>query len=84
VKFTSRLGAAAREGFSFRTLPRSAGETLEPASADRTRAEFKDAVLTHFVETRADIARHGDDVASVRREVLRGLRDGPPPRKDRA
>ena len=57
---------------------------MESASSDRVRAEFKHAVLTHFVETRADIARHGDNVAAVRREVLRGLRDEPPARRDRA
>lgn len=50
---------------------------MESANADRVRTEIKDAVITHFVESQADIARHGDDVAAVRRKVLRGLRDRP-------
>jgi len=48
---------------------------MESTGADRVRIEVKGALIDHFVESRADIARHGDGVAAVQREVLRGLRD---------
>ncbi len=39
------------------------------------RALIVRAMMDHMLRTSADLARHRDEVASVQREVLRGLRD---------